>query len=136
MHYIPLEQQLAVFGDHLEMDMMRDILWELADFEVHRSDEMGSVLRLLTPADLIEASYVWQYGAKKYAAWNWAKGMAWSVPLGCISRHMMAILTGEQIDSESHYSHWAHIVCNILMLDHYSRYFQEGDDRPPAEIFR
>ena len=35
---------------------------------------------------MVASSPVWAYGAEKYAAWNWMKGMDWSVPIGCIMR--------------------------------------------------
>ncbi len=135
MEYIPLEQQMLVWrGREAYTNKIRFIFEALSEFEKGRG-EMGEVMDVLHPQDLIDASYVWAHGAKKYSAWNWAKGMAWSIPLACISRHMTAILTGEELDDESGLRHWAHIVCNILMLDHYSRYYLEGDDRPPREIF-
>lgn len=73
---------------------------------------------------------VWAYGKQKYAAWNWAKGMAWSVPLACLMRHMAAWQKGEELDPESGLPHLAHAMCNLRMLTLYSKTFTEGDDRP------
>jgi hypothetical protein len=73
---------------------------------------------------------VWMYGKNKYAAWNWAKGMAWSVPLACLLRHMAAWQRGEEVDPESGLPHLAHAMCNLRMLTLYSKTFPEGDDRP------
>lgn len=86
----------------------------------------------LMPTHLLEEVVrVWMYGAKKYAAWNWTKGMAWSIPYACIIRHLYAwYWKGERNDPESGCSHLAHIVCNVMMLMHYERFYQEGDDRP------
>ena len=84
-----------------------------------------------TPLHLLESgNRVWAYGANKYAAWNWAKGMAWSVPYECMLRHLAAWYRGEDIDPESGESHLGHIMCNILMLEHFKTAFPEGDDRP------
>ncbi len=77
-----------------------------------------------------EACMVWTYGAVKYKRWNWAKGMPWSVPFACICRHMFAWYRGERNDKESGLSHLAHVICNLMMLIHYERFFPEGDDRP------
>jgi ribosomal protein L32 len=73
---------------------------------------------------------VWMYGAKKYAAWNWAKGMDWSVPFACAMRHLAAWQRGEDIDPESGQSHLAHAMCNLRMLTLYTKNYPEGDDRP------
>lgn len=73
---------------------------------------------------------VFEFGAKKYAAWNWAKGMPWSVPVACIKRHLMRIAAGEDTDQESGLPHWGHIGCNIVMLLHFNHYYMDGDDRP------
>lgn len=62
--------------------------------------------------------------------WNWAKGMDWSIPLGCIGRHFRAIMRGEYIDGDSKLPHRGHIMCNIVMLHTYSEIYPEGDNRP------
>lgn len=82
--------------------------------------------------DYVDAAYVFEYGAVKYAAWNWAKGMKWSVPLGCTLRHIRDILEKEELsDPESGLKHMGHIVCNLIMIEWYYDHYQEGDDRPP-----
>ncbi len=73
---------------------------------------------------------VFMYGAKKYAAWNWAKGMAWSVPFACMLRHLSAWQRGEELDPESGESHLDHAMCNLVMLIQYAKTYREGDDRP------
>lgn len=85
----------------------------------------------LIPLHLLETTArVFGYGAKKYAAWNWAKGMPFSVVIGCLKRHLAAIERGEDIDPESGLPHIGHLMCNALMLQHYMDSFPEGDDRP------
>lgn len=74
---------------------------------------------------LSDAAHVFDYGRKKYAEWNWAKGMAWSIPLACAVRHCLAILRGEEIDPESGHSHMGHIKCNISMLILFAETYQE-----------
>jgi hypothetical protein len=73
---------------------------------------------------------VFDYGRKKYAAWNWAKGMAWSIPLACAGRHTLAVLGGEDKDPESGELHRGHIACNIVMALTFLRTYREGDDLP------
>jgi len=82
---------------------------------------------------LEDEAKVWMYGKNKYAAWNWAKGMDWSVPLACLLRHLSAWQRGEEIDSESGLPHLAHAMCNLRMLVMFSKTYKEGDDRPPKE---
>ena len=82
---------------------------------------------------LEDEARVWDYGTKKYNAWNWAKGMPWSVPYACAMRHLAAWQRGEEIDPESGQPHLAHVMCNIRMLTLYAKTYPEGDDRPPKE---
>jgi hypothetical protein len=78
--------------------------------------------------DLTQAAKVFEYGSQKYAAWNWAKGMNWSIPIGCALRHMTAIALDEVHDEESGHPHWGHVMCNLIMLEHFMRRYPEGDD--------
>ena len=71
---------------------------------------------------------VWEYGLHKYAAWNWAKGMQWSVPLACLLRHLHGFSEGN--DPESGQPHAAHIVCNAMMLRHFVEFYPKGNDMP------
>lgn len=88
--------------------------------------------KVLTEA-LVPVVRVWEHGQKEYAAWNWMKGMAWSIPVACILRHWAAIENGESLDTKVNGSgqlHSAHIVCNAMMLNHYVPHFPEGNDMP------
>lgn len=89
---------------------------------------------LIPIATLEDEARVWMYGANKYAAWNWAKGMPWSVPFACAMRHLAAWQKGEDVDAESGLPHLAHVMCNIRMLTLYTKNYPEGDDRPPKEM--
>lgn len=82
-----------------------------------------------------ECAEVFAYGAKKYKAFNWCKGMAWSVPIACAARHLQAIIDGEVNDPESGKSHRGHAYCNIVMLLVFLETYTEGDDRPPVGMF-
>lgn len=104
-----------------------------------KSDEKGSGARynggkvdlsLIPFCTLEDEARVWMYGKAKYAAWNWAKGMPWSVPLACLQRHLAAWQRGEENDPESGLPHLAHAMCNLRMLTLYAKTYTEGDDRP------
>lgn len=77
-----------------------------------------------------ECARVFEYGAKKYSANNWRKGMVWSIPLGCMLRHLQHLEAGELIDDESGLTHIGHLLCNATMLVSYASVYPEGDDRP------
>lgn len=80
------------------------------------------------------AAKVFTYGAKKYAAWNWIKGMKWSVPLACAQRHALACMEGEWLDDESGEPHEGHLACNIIMLMQFEESYKQGDDITYANI--
>lgn len=88
--------------------------------------------------DLMEqAANVFQYGANKYKAWNWLKGMPWSIPVGCALRHMQAVFIDQELlDSESLEPHTGHFACNIIMLATYDVMYQEGNDLPPEGLWK
>lgn len=96
----------------------------------------GKLLDVLRPLGdgWDECAQVFDHGRRKYAEWNWAKGMPWSVPIGCAARHLMAIIRGEHTDPESGLSHRGHVFCNIVMLATYQGTFAEGDDRPAEGV--
>lgn len=107
------------------------------------SDEKGSGARynsgkpdlsLIPLCTLQDEAKVWEYGKKKYAAWNWTKGMDWSIPLACALRHLSAWQRGEENDPESGLPHLAHAMCNLRMLTLYQNVYPEGDDRPIKEL--
>lgn len=107
------------------------------------SNEKGSGARfndnkpdysLIPMCTLEDEARVWAYGKKKYAAWNWAKGMDWSIPFACLQRHLAAWQRGEELDQESGLPHLAHAMCNLRMLTLYSKTYVEGDDRPHTQL--
>lgn len=79
-----------------------------------------------------ECARVFEYGKGKYAAWNWTKGMPWTVPMACAARHLLAIIQGTPDDAESKLPHRGHVICNVVMLLTYESLYPEGDDRPRA----
>ena len=90
-----------------------------------------SLIPLVT---LEDEARVWMYGEKKYARFNWQKGMKWSVPFACILRHLSAWQAGQDLDPESGLPHLAHVACNLRMLSYYAQHYAEGDDRSPKAL--
>lgn len=95
-------------------------------------DALYSAISALGLEGWEECTRVFDYGRKKYAAWNWSKGMTWSVPLACAARHLLAIMRGETDDPESGLPHRGHVFCNLVMLITFSQTYPEGDDLPKA----
>lgn len=56
------------------------------------------------------------FGAKKYAAHNWRKGIEYQRLLDAALRHLYAFADGEDIDPESGLSHLAHAGCCVVFL--------------------
>jgi hypothetical protein len=121
---------LALF-DYGTLDRVsaRGLIEMLGRWQQGKLEARGIVMSL-SLQDAHDAALVFGYGAQKYAAWNWIKGMPWSVPLGCALRHAFAILRGEQLDPESGLPHRGHLACNLVMLAQFERTYPEGDDRP------
>lgn len=71
----------------------------------------------LLPFDALDAvADVLHYGAVKYAARNWEKGMDWGRLLAAALRHLAAWARGQNVDPESGKHHLAHAACCVLML--------------------
>lgn len=71
----------------------------------------------LLPSEALEAvAEVLTFGAKKYAAHNWRKGLSWSETEDSAMRHLNKWKRGENIDPESGLHHLAHFTCNALFL--------------------
>lgn len=71
----------------------------------------------LLPFDALdEVAIVLKYGAKKYEARNWEKGMAWGRLLAAAFRHLSAWALGRGVDEESGLPHLSHAACCVLML--------------------
>jgi hypothetical protein len=121
--------------------------WTLALDDLGIFQETGNKVALLKALSTMglqgwdECAAVFDYGRRKYAAWNWSKGMPWSVPLACAARHLIARIRGEENDEDkpgqpgSKLPHRGHVFCNVVMLLHYVDFYPEGNDLPPKEIF-
>lgn len=101
----------------------------------HNVDYLYDLLDVLGLDGWEECAHVFDYGRRKYAAWNWAKGMPWSVPLACAARHLLWMVTSPTApDNESRLPHRGHVFCNVVMLLQYAKTYTEGDDLPPKGL--
>lgn len=70
------------------------------------------------------------FGAAKYDARNWEKGMSWSRCYGAALRHILSWWDAEDLDPESGLHHLAHAICCLSFLLEYSCTKTGKDDRP------
>jgi hypothetical protein len=96
-------------------------------------DRDKTPLHLLPPDALWAIAEVLQFGAQKYDAWNWYKGIKISRLFGACLRHLWQWWRGEDRDPESGLSHVAHAGCMLLfMLQFIVERRVELIDRPEA----
>lgn len=84
----------------------------------------------LLPFDALEeVAKVLAFGAQKYQANQWRKGMAWSRLYAAALRHISASIQKTDIDTESGLDHLAHACCCLLFLLSYKKTNTGEDDR-------
>lgn len=85
-------------------------------------------MSLLPSAALKEIAKVLDFGATKYSAHNWRKGLKWSKLYNALLRHIFSHMDGEDLDDETKLSHLAHAGCCILfLLEHELKGLGEDD---------
>jgi hypothetical protein len=137
-----LVRQSPIRGPNEAAVVVQDILEDMARWQRGENDRLEeaalAALVLLsyeealgTPTlrGLIPVVRVLEFGAKKYAPGNWARGMPWSVCFTSAMSHLTKLIAGMDKDEESGLSHIAHFACNVLFLLAYRDVFPEGDDR-------
>lgn len=88
---------------------------------------------LISPWALLGLAQVFTFGAVKYAAWNWAKGLSWAETVDSLLRHLLAFLQGEDVDPESGLPHIDHVQWNAHVLSHFQKTRSGTDDRWKGE---
>lgn len=81
-----------------------------------KADDGKTRLDLLHPAFLRAVADVLAFGARKYEAWSWLRGKAWSRDYAATLRHLTAWWEGQDLDPETGLSHLAHAVCDVMFL--------------------
>ena len=101
--------------------------------EATKFDEGKAPLDLLPPELLYATAQVLAFGAQKYEAYNWSKGMKWSRVYAALQRHLWTWWGGDNKDEETGYSHLWHAACCIAFLIAYEIRGTGEDDRYVAE---
>lgn len=72
---------------------------------------------------------VLEFGANKYAAHNWKRGLKVTETLDSLMRHLVALNDGEDNDPESKLPHIGHILCNAMFLSYMLKNRPDLDNR-------
>lgn len=91
-------------------------------------------LDLLDPVALEGLAAVLQFGANKYEAHNWRKGISQSRLIGAALRHLFAVMKGEDTDPESGLPHVDHLGCCWMFLSNMQKTRPDLDDRYKASV--
>ena len=84
---------------------------------------------LVTQSALTPMVRVLMFGAEKYDAHNWMKGLSIREICESLKRHLDAFMEGEDDCPESGLSHIGHIQCNALFLSWMMAHRPDLDDR-------
>lgn len=103
--------------------------WEaLADGGI-KHDDGKPRFDLLDSEALEEVAKVLTFGAKKYGADNWRKGINFSRLIAAALRHISSIKRGEDKDPETGLHHAAHAICCLMFLIWSNKHRKDRDDR-------
>ena len=98
-----------------------------------KNDNAKSRVDLLDPDFLLAVGDALRFGAEKYkehgGSSNWRRGINISRLVASALRHLLAIMRGEDIDSESGLPHTAHLGCCVQFLHWTLKHKPEFDDR-------
>lgn len=84
---------------------------------------------LIDPYAMEELAKVLTFGADKYSANNWRKGISYGRLIAAMLRHIFAFLRGEDLDAETGLPHPAHAMCCMMFLLWMMKYKPDEDDR-------
>lgn len=103
---------------------------ELGSKKVGIKNDDGKPALDLIPREALEGlGRVLAFGAKKYSAGNWAKGIEYSRLIAAAIRHISAYASGEDTDPESGLSHVHHALCNLAFLSYMIEHRKDLDNR-------
>jgi hypothetical protein len=87
-----------------------------------RFNDMKPDWTLLDFDSLLPLVRVMEFGSKKYGAFNWKnKQSDKKQALQSAMRHLIALISDEDIDSESGLAHTGHIMANMMIYEYHNR---------------
>ncbi len=98
-----------------------------------KHDENKPRMDLLSTVWIEGVANVLTFGARKYDAHNWRKGLARSRLLGACLRHIFSYLSGEDYDKETGLLHLHHASCCLMFASELHVTRPDLDDRYKPE---
>lgn len=96
-----------------------------------KHDNAKPALEFIPKVAMFAMGDAFAYGAKKYGAWNYTKGMAVTRCCAAAVRHIYQFLAGETLDPESGKPHLGHALASLAMA---CQMMELGnDDRPTTQ---
>ena len=104
--------------------------YDINDPEASIKYDQGKLRYDLLPPSILQAyTEIATFGAGKYAPYNWTKGGPWGRYYAALMRHLMAHMSGEDLDPETKKPHLWHALWNLGALVHFQMHQIGGDDR-------
>ena len=94
-----------------------------------KHDDGKPRLELVDRVAMVELARVLGYGAEKYGADNWRKGLSQRRCLGAALRHIYDHLDGKDLDEESNLLHLAHAMAELMFAIRMHQTRPDLDDR-------
>ena len=94
-----------------------DLLKAMDENEIKPEWPVSSLIHAQSLVPLVK---VLEYGARKYAPYNWQKPMNKKEILDSMARHLMSVIDGEENDPESGLNHMGHIMANAMFYVYHS----------------
>lgn len=101
----------------------------MSDGEGVKYDDGKPAVALLSSPFLLEMGAVMEFGARKYAAQNWRKGISVTRCLSAALRHTLKWMDGVENDEESGLHHLAHAAVNLMFAAETAMARPSFDDR-------
>lgn len=103
------------------------------DGEGVKADKEKTRINLIPPGFVVGVGDVLTFGARKYDAHNWMRGIKFSRILDALDRHVWkGIAMGEDLDPETGILHAYHAACNLAFLGYFTERpisYGQFDDR-------
>ena len=84
----------------------------------------------IMPETMMELATHFGVGAKKYSAFNWTRGYAWSLSYSALQRHLNQFWGGEDRDKETGSKHIIAAMWHCFVLAYFMDHNTIKDDRP------